>query len=133
MRLIACKDQAKIPFDKFYDESKDSSNLGVRLEVKAMIDLVACLRALPDNRIVYALTSHFRLCLLPKDTGAPPWPVVVSALCDHEYYVNSRMPENLAPWRAAHIAGTAHSAEEAARWVIIAMEKSGAWNHDSKT
>jgi len=133
MQLITCKDQARCPFDQYYDKSKDSSNLLVRLEVKAMIDLVASLRALPDDREIYVLTSHFRLCLLPKDTGAPPWPVIISALCDHEYYVNYRLPENFAPWRAAEVTGTAHSAEEAARWAIIAMEKSGAWNGNGET
>ena len=52
-----------------------------------MLDWIARLRALPDDRHVYGLTSHYRLCLLSQDTYASPWYLIITASDERNYYV----------------------------------------------
>ena len=40
---------------------------------ESMLKLIEWLRALPDNRKVYGLTSHRRLCLLAENRANSPW------------------------------------------------------------
>ena len=44
-----------------------------------MLELIACLRALPDERRVYGLTPHANFCLLAVDTALSPWYVTITA------------------------------------------------------
>ena len=93
-----------------------------------MLDWIARLRALPDDRRIFGLTSHYRLCLLSQDDYTSPWFVIISALDERNYYVEYLMPENEAPWQAAYVRGEARSAEDAVWMVVTAMDKSGGWD-----
>lgn len=126
MHLTRCKDQKSATLDEFYTEviEYDSRN---RTGGKAMLDLIARLRALPDKRQAFGLTSHYRLCLLAKDTYQSPWFVIVSALDSHNYFIEYRMPDDIAPWPEAMVRGEAGSEDAAVEMVLTAMEKSGGW------
>ncbi len=95
---------------------------------KTMLSLLARLRALPDGRHVWGLTSHYRLCLLSEDSSASPWFVIVSALDMRNYYVEYLMPERVAPWPHAYVRGEARAEDDAVQMVVTAMEKSEGWS-----
>ena|SRR5215469_2169389 len=120
MHLTRCKDQKRATLEEFYTEARD---LG-----KVMLDLIARLKASPDERQVYGLTSHYHLCLLSQDTSASPWFVRVIALHERDYHIEYLMPESEAPWPKAYIRGEARSTDDAIRMILTAMEKSGGWS-----
>jgi hypothetical protein len=125
MRLTRCKDQKSATLDEFYTEisEQDTRECG-----KAMLDLIARLRALPDEKHVFGLTSLLRLCLLAEDTYKSPWFVIISALDKRNYFIEYRMPDDIAPWPDAFVRGKARSEDDAVRMIITAMEKSGGWS-----
>jgi hypothetical protein len=128
MHLTRCKDQKRITLDEFYGEMRNSNEPITRKSGEVMLDLLARLRALPDDWRVFGLTSHNRLCLLSQDTCTSPWFVIVSAFDDRNYFIEYLMPEREAPWPHAYVRGEARSADDAARMIRTAMEKSGGWN-----
>jgi hypothetical protein len=119
MHLVRCKDQKTATLEEFYR--------GVSHGGKAMISLIARLRALPDQRHVYGLTSLSRLVLLAEDVWTSPWFVIISALDERNYFIEYLMPKTIAPWLEATVRGTATSEDEALRLINIAMEKSEGW------
>jgi hypothetical protein len=64
-----------------------------------MINLIARLRARPDDRCVWGLTSHMALCLLSQDDCISPRYVVVEPLDQRCYFVEYLMPRTSVPWR----------------------------------
>ena len=83
-----------------------------------MLQLIAGLESVADERAVWVLLSVDRLCLLSRDSYEPPWPVVVEWTKQGykvEYSHNVRMP------------GHASTTEEAVERVLLAMDKSLAW------
>jgi hypothetical protein len=128
MQLIGCQDQ-KGTLDEFYSETIQSAE-PVNSEIgRVMLSLIARLRALPDDRRAFGLTSHLRLCLLADDTWKSPWYVIVSALDSHNYTVEYLMPAPVAPWPRAYVRGEAQSEADAVKMVLTAMERSQGWNH----
>jgi hypothetical protein len=129
MHLTRCTDQKSAALDEFYTEVSQHDHPVDREGGKAMLDLIARLRALPDERRVFGLTSHHRLCLLAEDTYRSPWFVLVWALDKRNYFVEYRMPDAIAPWPHAFVRGEARSEDDAVQMIITAMEKSGGWKH----
>ena len=72
MHLTRCKDQKHATLEEFYGEVAASDEPVTRKGGEVMLDWIARLRALPDAKIVYGLTSHYRLCLLSQDTHLSP-------------------------------------------------------------
>jgi hypothetical protein len=95
-----------------------------------MVPLLARLRALADERRVYALTSHCQLCLLAEDSYVAPWLVVIEP---HGTPIHSEvdylMPEGRGPWPQARVRGSAQSEDEAVQMILTAMEASAGWAH----
>ena len=129
MHLTRCQDQKSQTLDEFYTEVGQGDHPALREGGKAMLDLIARLRALPDERHVYGLTSHYRLCLLAQDTSRSPWFVIISALDKRNYFVEYLMPERVAPWPQAYVRGEARSENDSVHMIITAMEKSEGWHH----
>lgn len=127
MHLTGCQDQKSQTLDEFYTEVSRQESFVCREGGKAMLDLIARLRALPDERRVFGLTSHHRLCLLAEDTYRSPWFVIFSALDKRNYFVEYLMPERIAPWPHAYVRGEPRSEGEAVRMIVTAMEKSEGW------
>ncbi|TAK94548.1 MAG: hypothetical protein EPO07_16570 [Verrucomicrobia bacterium] len=127
MHLTRCKDQKSASLDEFYKEVSELDNYTNREGGKAMLDLIARLRALPNERHVFGLTSHHRLCLLATDTYRSPWFVIISALDKRNYFVEYLMPEHIAPWPHAYVKGEASSEEAAIQMIVAAIEKSEGW------
>ena len=125
MYLTRSQDQKGKTLDEFYAEIARSDNPIDREIGTSMLDLLARLRELADERRVYGLTSHYRLCLLAADQS--PWFVIVSALDKRNYFIEYRMAESAAPWRHAYVKGEAHSESEAVGMILMAMEKSEGW------
>jgi hypothetical protein len=128
MHLTRCKDQKHATLDEFYGEVAASREPVTRKGGEVMLDWIARLRALPDGRHVYGLTSHYRLCLLSQDSYTSPWFVIISALDERNLYVEYLMPEHEAPWPHAYVRGEARSIDDAVRMVVTAMEKTGGWS-----
>ena len=95
---------------------------------ETMLSLLSRLRALPDDRQVWGLTSHHWLCLLATDSWETPWFVKVLALSDRNYRIEYLMPERVAPWPKAYVAGEPRSEDEAVQMIQTAMEKSEGWS-----
>jgi hypothetical protein len=127
MNLTRCKDQTRATLDEFYGRARNSDEPVSRKGGQAMLDLIARLRAWPDDRNVFGLTSLNRLCLLSQDTYTSPWFVIVCAVDAQNYYIDYLMPEREAPWPHARVQGEARSVDDAVRMIITAMEKSGGW------
>lgn len=127
MHLVRCKDQKRATLEEFYGEAAASDDPVSRKGGAAMLDWIARLRALPDDRQVYGLTSHYHLCLLSQDTAASPWFVIIVASDERSYYIEYLMPEHEAPWPNAYVRGEARSMDDAVRMVVTAMERSGGW------
>ncbi len=128
MYLTRCQDQKSQTLEEFYMEMSHGDEDSVFPEVsRTMLDLIARLRALPDERRVYGLTSHDRLVLLAQDTYRSPWLVILSALDKRNYFVSYLLPERLAPWPHAYVNGEAQSEDEAVQMILTAMDKSEGW------
>ena len=128
MRLTRCQDQRSKTLDEFYGELSESDEPVTRRIGRAMSSLLSRLRALPDDRHVWGLTSHYRLILLAADSHETPWFVHVLALDERNYFVEYLMPAHVAPWPNACIKGEAHSEDEAVNMIQIGMENSEGWS-----
>ena len=125
MRLIRCKDQSSRTLDEFYTEMCHSEVPVTREVGRTMLALLVRLRALPDDRLIYALTSHYRLCLLARDSS--PWFLIISALDERNYFIEYLMPERDAPWPQAYVKGEARSEDDAVKMIATAMKNSEGW------
>jgi hypothetical protein len=128
MHLTRCHDQESKTLDEFFERVSRRDDVVCREGGKAMLDLIARLRALPDSREVYGLTSHHRLCLLAADNYQSPWFVIISALDKRNYFVEYRMPDDVAPWPGAYVRGYTSSVDRAVQMILTAMEKSEGWS-----
>jgi len=128
MQLARCHEQKSKTLDDFYAEIAEHDGHIDREIGQTMLSLLARLRALPDKRQVWGLTSHYHLCFLSQDASATSRFVIVSALDRRNYYVEHLMPERLAPWPNAYVRGEARSEDEAVRMILIAIEKSEGWS-----
>jgi hypothetical protein len=127
MDLQRCKDQPSKTLDEFYEEIATSDEEFNRTSGKLMLALISRLRALPDERCVWGLTSLHRLCLLAHDTYKSPWFVIVFAADPGSYSIEYLMPAAVAPWPDARVQGEARSEDEAIRMILVAMERSEGW------
>jgi hypothetical protein len=125
MRLVHCKDQIQLPMEQFYGDATRHEDEFVRTRAELMINLIARLRALPDDRCVWGLTSHMALCLLSQDDCISPRYVVVEPLDQRCYFVEYLMPRTSVPWRGAYVRGEARSEDEAVQMVVTALDRSG--------
>lgn len=125
MQLERCSDQRSQTLDEFYEDiaKGEYPDRG-----KAMLDLIARLRALPDTRRLFGLTSLDDLCLLAQDTYLSPWYVRIAVLSHTSYFIEYLMPAAVAPWPGAQVRGEAHSEDETVEMVLTAMERSGGWS-----
>ena len=128
MHLTSCQDQKSKTLEEFFTEIREQENAVCREGGKAMLSIIARLRALPDERQLYGLTSHHRLCLLAQDTYRSPWLVIVSALDSRNYYIEYLMPEHVAPWPHAYVKGEAQSEDHAVQMIVTAIERSEGWS-----
>ena len=128
MHLTRCKDQSSKTLDEFYTDISQHDGDIDRGIGQAMLSLLARLRALPDERPVWGLTSHYRLCLLAENSSATPWFVILAALDMRNFYIEYLMPEHVAPWPNAYVRGEARSVDDAIRMIVTAMEKSEGWS-----
>lgn len=131
MHLTRCQDQKRQTLEEFYGEWRWTEDPDDHACGQVMLDLIERLRALPDERRVYGLTSHYHLWLLAEDTYTSPWNVSFIAASKEHYAIEYRMPESEAPWPHAHIRGVATSEDEAVQMILTAMEKSGGWSKAS--
>jgi hypothetical protein len=128
MHLTRCKDQASKTLDEFYTDISQHDGDIDRSIGQAMLNLLARLRALPGEREVWGLTSHYRLCLLAENSSATPWFVILAALDMQNFYIEYLMPERVAPWPNAYVRGEARSIDDAVRMIVTATEKSEGWS-----
>ena len=127
MHLTRCKDQKSATLEEFYTKTSELDSQTNREGGKAMLALIARLRALPDERLFFGLTSHSRLCLLAEDTYKSPWFVIISALDKRNYFVEYLMPKHIAPWPNAYVRGEARSEDSAVQMIVTAIAKSEGW------
>ncbi len=128
MDITRCKSQSHATLDEFYGEMRDSDDPTTHESGETMLGLIARLKALPDERHVYGLTSHYTLCLLSQDTDTSPWFVKVAALDQQNYSVECLVPDREAPWPGAYVLGQAQSEDDAVHMIIKAMDISGGWS-----
>ena len=127
MKIIRCSDQKARTLDEFYSDLLSKDDLA-KSTGEATSSLIARLRALEDERVVYGLTSHYSLCLLSRDDYSSPGYVTISASCESDYTIEYLMPSDQAPWhRPARVSGIARSEDEAVEMILIAMEQSRGW------
>ena len=134
MKLESCKDQSSETLEAFYSKlSTDGGRAGSGVSQaygdvgRAMLSLIAALRALASDNVVWALTSHADLCLLAENRYDSPRYVQIGVLDPHNYRVEYRMREAEAPWPEARIKGEARSEADAIRMIQTAMLESGGW------
>lgn len=128
MHITGCQDQKSQTLEEFYTEVSRQGSVVCREGGKAMLGILARLRALPDERRVFGLTSHHRLCLLAQNTYRSPWFVIISALDSRNFYVEYLMPDRIAPWPHAYVKGEARSEDDAVQMIVTAIESSEGWS-----
>jgi hypothetical protein len=126
MYLTSCQTQ-KQTLEEFYAEVMHWEQDRHREIGTLMLALIARLRALPNSRRAFGVTSHLRLCLLAQDDWKSPPYVTISIMDRHNYFVDYLMPARIAPWPNASVHGEAHSEDEALRMIDIAMANSEGW------
>jgi hypothetical protein len=124
MKLVRCKDQPRETLEQFYAD-QELASIGL-----CMIPLIERLRAHPDERAVWGLTSHAHLVLLSADTYKSPWYVRFCGM-GKWYQIDYLMPERLAPWPGARVTAEAHSQDTAFQMILQAMELSEGWHPDT--
>jgi len=128
MHLARCQVQKPETPVQLYQRLAESGGQNADI-ARAMLRLLERIRAWPDERRVFALTSHAHLCLLAEDGDSSPWLVKFLA-CENAYYeVEYLMPERLAPWSGAYVVGIRgpEGENEAFEMILTAMEKSEGW------
>lgn len=95
---------------------------------KAMLDLLELLKLHESDYVVYALTSHRKLCLLSEDHYDATWWVTVSPEPLGSYRVEYLMESSIAPWPGAYITGEARELDQAIQMVLVAIKRSGGWD-----
>lgn len=128
MNLTRCRDQKSKTLDEFYGELSQSDEPVTRGIGKSMLALMTRLRASPDERRVFGLTSHYQLCLLAEDSFEASKFVSIAALDRRSYSVEYLMPERVAPWPDAYVRGEARSEDDAVQMILTAIEKSEGWS-----
>jgi hypothetical protein len=98
MRLTRSRQQKHKTLDEFYAEISSHDHPVDREGGKAMLDIIARLRSLPDERRIFGLTSHYHLGLHAEDSPESPRLVDICALDKHNYFVEYRIPDRFAPW-----------------------------------
>lgn len=91
-----------------------------------MLELLSVLEQELREIEVWGLTSHLALSLRRQDDWQIPAHVWMTASPDR-FEVNYKIPPEDQPWNGASAAGRTDNAEDAARMVLIAMARSGAW------
>jgi hypothetical protein len=126
VKLERCKDQGPETLDAFYEKI---AHLGAAFgcDGKTMLSLLSALRALPDDREVWGLTSNYRLCLLAEDTPRCLWYVILYALDSRNIWIEYLMPTDGQPWANAYVRGEAHSLEDAVKMILIATARCEGW------
>ncbi len=123
MPIIHCSDQKSKTLEQFYSESDDQLT---RDNGAAMLTLIKLLDKKFIDTTIFGLTSLHRLNLLASNTYRSPW--YVSFITDGFFFhIDYLVPESEQPWEHARITGEAKSFEQAYRYILIAMTKSGGW------
>lgn len=127
MQLTRCKDQDYDTLDGEYGKLARCDDALSRERGAMMLGLLARLRAVPDDKRVFGVTSHRRLLLLAEDSHRSPAFVIVSVLGKSEYHIEALLPEWAAPWPDAYVRGFARAEDEAVEMVMTAMKVSEGW------
>lgn len=133
MHITRCQDQKHCTLEEFYGKDvhpEDPRPHGYD-DHGAMLALLQRLRAMPDERHVYGLTSELGLCLLSHDTQSAPAFVKVHTVSKTMYFIEYLVPPHKAPWPQAYVTGMASSEDEAVQMILLGMEKSGGWSQGS--
>src|SRR5262245_21261336 len=128
MHLTRCHDQKSKTLEQFYGELSVSDEPVTRQIGQTMLSLLARLRALPNERRVWGLTSHYRLGLHASNSYETPCFVTAFGLDARNYLIEYLMPERVAPWPHAYVTGQACSEDEAVQMILTGMEKSEGWS-----
>ena len=121
MIIKRSKEQGTETLEEFYRNW--NSKLG-----QSMLCLIARLKEVDDERILWGLTSHARLCLLSDNPSANYRHVIITAGYDDKpYKIECHVPPEQAPWPNAYIHGEAYSLDEAISMILAAMDKSEGW------
>jgi hypothetical protein len=127
MQIARCSDQQPQTLEAFYEEwAARGPEVGV--DGRAMLQLFVALRASPDPRRAWGLTSHAELYLLARDTYKSPWHVRVFARSWGGFEIDYLMPEASTPWANARVRGEAKTIDDAVAMIRIAMDRSGGWD-----
>jgi hypothetical protein len=130
MMLARCTDQASETLDATY-EAWARRGVAIGTDGQAMLNLFAALRAEPDARTAWGLTSLGALYLLASDVASSPWYVKIFAPSYGGYQIEYLMPAASAPWPKAWVRGEAATVDEAVSMIRVAMDRSGGWaTHD---
>lgn len=135
MHITRCQDQKHRTLEEYFGQEihPEDPRPYEYDDEGAMISLIQRLRALPDVRQVYGLTSGRELCLLAQDMQSAPCFVKIGAVSKRMsmYFIEYLVPPHKAPWPQAYVTGMASSEDEAVQMILLGMEKSGGWSQGS--
>jgi hypothetical protein len=127
MKITRCRDQQHETVEEFYCKLADGEYSHLSEAGSAMLELLARLKALADDRLIFGLTSMARLCLLAHDDYKSPWYVIISALDTRNYCVEYLMADDVAPWPNAYVKGESGSTDAASKMIQVAIDRSAGW------
>jgi hypothetical protein len=135
MQLTRCSDQGPETLDELYMKISQEDDTSRQRFGRAMLSLLARLRALPDDRQFWGLPSteaEYRSMdqfhLLSENSSAAPRIVEIIGSDESDYTIEYPVPGHLAPWPGAFIRGWALSEDEAVQMIQMALETSEGWH-----
>jgi hypothetical protein len=111
----------KQPLEEFYTELAALSQVAYSKICFRMLELIQSLRTI-KGPVVWAMTSHATLNLLPGDDFRLP--TLVSINCIGEWFdLTYRMPLAQAPWPNAYVTGRALDVERAGEMIVYGLQE----------
>ena len=127
----------RIPYqgpETFLEFYKKNAGLGDKLfrdQAKQMTEAVYLLDRIFKETIIYGVSSHLSIGLIPEKTGNQPKVRIHNIGLKDYFYVSYAIPKEIAPWDHAWVEGKQVSLEELEKYILLAMKRSEAWDDEN--
>ena len=125
MPIKRTKYQSEKSLKEFYTSNEWKGAFKIRS--KKMLDIIDAINEIFIETNLIATTSHQRICIGVKEEIPLNWIIIISNNCLDEYHFEYKVPNENSPWDNAWMTGTAKNLQEAIKYLLTSMDKSGAW------
>ncbi|MGB0932275.1 MAG: hypothetical protein ACPGVB_15955 [Chitinophagales bacterium] len=129
--------QTKETLYDFYESHSKESSQQHREAAKNMIKVLGLLNHLFPKTLLFGMTSHLRLVLMPSEPTETDdmWKVIIENIgLEDYYYIQYRLPKELEPWENAWVTRGIQNTSFAdlEKYILTAMDESGGWTDNEE-